>query len=59
MESIGDQMRDSLPETENIYDVTPAEKAAPETANPEPASEVPEDDPLKAMQEATKDSDKK
>ena len=28
MESIGDQMRDSLPATESIYDVAPAEEAA-------------------------------
>ncbi len=59
MENIGDQMRESLPDTENIYDVAPAEKVAPEPVTPEPETEVPEDDPLKAMQEATKTSDKK
>ena len=59
MESIGDQMRDSLPATESIYDVAPAEEAAPSTATPEPEAEVPEDDPLKAMEDATKESGKK
>ena len=59
MESIGDQMRDSLPATESIYDVAPAEEAAPSTATPETEAEVPEDDPLKAMEDATKESGKK
>ena len=60
MESIGDQMRDSLPATENVYDVAPAEEATPpDTPVPEPEAVVPEDDPLKALQDAAKDSGKK
>ncbi len=59
MESIGDQMRDSLPETENIYDVAPAEEGAPSADVPEPEEVVPEDDPLKDMQDAAKTSDAK
>ena len=70
MESIGDQMRDSLPSTDNAYDTAPgaeeapgAEKepgaASPDTAVPEPQSAVPEDDPQKAMQEALKAGGKK
>ena len=63
MESIGDQMRDSLPETENIYDTAPAENTEPEPQAeadvPVPEAETPEDDPLKDMQEAVKKSSKK
>ncbi len=63
MESIGDQMRDSLPETENIYDTAPAENTESEPQAeadvPVPEAETPEDDPLKDMQEAVKKSSKK
>ena len=63
MESIGDQMRDSLPETENIYDTAPAENTESEPQAeadvPVPEAEAPEDDPLKDMQEADKKSSKK
>ena len=63
MESIGDQMRDSLPETENIYDTAPAENTESEPQAeadvPVPEAEAPEDDPLKDMQEAVKKSSKK
>ena len=65
MESIGDQMRDSLPETENIYDTAPAENTEPEPEPqaeadvPVPEAETAEDDPLKDMQEAVKKSSKK
>jgi hypothetical protein len=59
MESIGEQMRDSLPATESPYDAAPGEDVVPGMAAPEPESAVPEDDPLKAMQEAVKGSGKK
>ena len=61
LESIGDQMRDSLPATESIYDAAPSEAPAPEAEAemPEAADELPEDDPLKDLQEATEPGGKK
>jgi tripartite ATP-independent transporter DctM subunit len=59
LESVGDQMRDSLPATESIYDVAPADAVAPETEVPEASEEVPEDDPLKDLQEAAEPNVKK
>ena len=60
MESIGDQMRDSLPDTENIYDVAPPAAAdVPISEVPEPESEVIEDDPLKVLEESTEEGVKK
>jgi TRAP-type mannitol/chloroaromatic compound transport system permease large subunit len=60
MESIGEQMRDSLVDTGNPYDAAPDASEAPASqAEPEPQSAVPEDDPMKAMQEALKAQGKK
>ena len=61
LESIGDQMRDSLPATESLYDAAPGEAPAPEAEAemPEAADELPEDDPLKDLQEATEPGGKK
>lgn len=60
MESIGEQMRDSLPATDSSYGTTPgASEASGSTPAPEPQSAAPEDDPLKAMEEALKASGKK
>ncbi|MBK5205597.1 MAG: TRAP transporter large permease subunit [Polaromonas sp.] len=59
MESIGDQMRDSLPTTDNGYDTSPGASEEPGAAAPEPQSAAPEDDPLKAMQDALKEQGKK
>ncbi len=62
MESIGEQMRDSLPSTDSLYgseEPKPAEEApaeeAPMPEAAEPESPGAEDDPMKAMQEALKD----
>jgi hypothetical protein len=53
MENIGQQMRDTLADTDNPYDTAPEASDAPDsTAVPEPQSAAPEDDPMKAMQEA-------
>jgi TRAP-type mannitol/chloroaromatic compound transport system permease large subunit len=59
MESIGEQMRESLPQTDNGYDTTPDASEQPGTAVPEPQNAAPEDDPLKAMQDALKEQGKK
>ncbi|MDO8719724.1 MAG: TRAP transporter large permease subunit [Polaromonas sp.] len=59
MENIGEQMRESLPQTDNGYDTTPGASEQPSPAVPEPQSAAPEDDPLKAMQDALKDQGKK
>ena len=61
LESIGDQMRDSLPATESLYDAAPSEapEAEAEAEMPEAADELPEDDPLKDLQEATEPGGKK
>jgi len=53
LENIGQQMRDTLADTDNPYDTAPeASKAPDSTAEPGPQSAAPEDDPMKAMQEA-------
>lgn len=59
MESIGEQMRESLPQTDNGYDTTPGASEEPGAAVPEPQSAAPEDAPLKAMQDALKEQGKK
>jgi len=63
MENIGQQMRDTLADTANPYDTTPDASASDAvgstTAEPEPPSAAPEDDPMKAMQEALKRQSKK
>jgi len=60
MENIGQQMRDTLSDTENPYDTAPAASDVPASkAEPEPQSAAPEDDPMKAMQEALKSQGKK
>jgi tripartite ATP-independent transporter DctM subunit len=60
MENIGQQMRDTLADTDNPYDTAPEASEAPDsTAVPEPQSAVPEDDPMKAMQEALDRQSKK
>jgi len=59
MESIGEQMRESLPATDNGYDTAPGASEEPGAAVPEPQSAAPEDDPLKAMQDALKEQGKK
>lgn len=72
MESIGEQMRDSLPATDSGYDTAPGASEEPgttvphsqgeatgTTVVPEPQSAAPEDDPMKAMQEALKAGSKK
>ena len=58
--AIGEQMRESLPQTDTGYDTTsPGASEEPATAAPEPQSAAPEDDPLKAMQDALKEQGKK
>jgi len=53
MENIGQQMRDSLADTANPYDSVPETIEAPGSApESELQSDVPEDDPMKAMQDA-------
>ena len=54
MDSIGQQMQDALTDTENPYDASPDTSEVPSnsTAVPVPQSAAPEDDPMKAMQEA-------
>jgi hypothetical protein len=63
MENIGQQMRDTLADTANPYDTTPDASASDAvgstTVEPEPPSAAPEDDPMKAMQEALKRQSKK
>ena len=59
MESIGEEMRDSLPATDSIYDAVPADVVTPEAEMPEASDEVPEEDPLKDMQETTEPNVKK
>ncbi len=62
LENIGQQMRDTLADTENPYDTAPAPSDTPATASkaePEPQNATPEDDPMKAMQEALKSQGKK
>jgi TRAP-type mannitol/chloroaromatic compound transport system permease large subunit len=60
MENIGQQMRDTLADTANPYDSVPAAIDAPTNAlEPEPQSEAPEDDPMKAMQDALNRQGKK
>ena len=60
MENIGQQMRDTLSDTENPYDTAPAASDVPANkAEPEPQSATPEEDPMKAMQEALKSQGKK
>jgi TRAP-type mannitol/chloroaromatic compound transport system permease large subunit len=60
MENIGQQMRDTLADTDNPYDTAPEASEAPDsTAVPEPQSAAPEDDPMKAMQEALDRQSKK
>ena len=66
MENIGEQMRDSLPQTDNGYDTSPgaseepgAPAPEPQGTAPEPQSAAPEDDPMKAMQDALKAQSKK
>jgi TRAP-type mannitol/chloroaromatic compound transport system permease large subunit len=57
MENIGQQMRDTLADSANPYDTAPYAGEAPATsslAEPEPESAAPEDDPMKAMQDALK-----
>ncbi len=56
MEDIGKQMRETLRETGNIYDMAPPAGAAPGStpAAPEPQSSAPAEDPLKALQETLK-----
>ena len=67
MENIGQQMRDTLADTVNPYETTNPYGKAPDAsdtpgsspAEPEPQSAAPEDDPMKAMQEALKRQSKK
>ena len=61
MESIGQQMRDTLADTANPYDTAPDTSEVPDssTAEPEPQSAAPEDDPMKAMQDALNRQGKK
>jgi len=60
LENIGQQMRDTLSDTANPYDSAPDASEAPaSTAMPEPQSAAPEDDPMKAMQDALKGQGKK
>ncbi|MEY3873017.1 MAG: hypothetical protein RLZZ296_2012 [Pseudomonadota bacterium] len=62
MESIGQQMRDTLTDSANPYDTAPdANEQAPtsSTPEPEPQSTAPEDDPMKAMQDALNRQGKK
>jgi len=60
MENIGQQMRDTLADTANPYDTAPEAGEAPgSTAEPEPESAAPEDDPMKAMQDALNRQGKK
>ncbi len=60
LENIGQQMRDTLSDTANPYDSAPDASEAPaSTAVPEPQSAAPEDDPMKAMQDALKGKGKK
>ena len=62
MENIGQQMRDTLADTANPYDTPPdasASEAPGSTKMPEPQSAAPEDDPMKAMQDALNRQGKK
>ena len=60
MENIGQQMRDTLADTANPYDTAPDASEAPaSTAEPEPQSAAPDDDPMKAMQDALNRQGKK
>ncbi len=67
MENIGQQMRDTLADTANPYETVNPYGKAPDasetpgssTAEPEPQSAAPEDDPMKAMQDALKRQSKK
>jgi TRAP-type mannitol/chloroaromatic compound transport system permease large subunit len=60
MESIGQQMRDTLADTANPYDTVPdAIETSGNAAEPEPQSAAPEDDPMKAMQDALNRQGKK
>ena len=60
LENIGQQMRDTLADTANPYDTAPEASEAPtSSAAPEPQSAAPEDDPMKAMQDALKAQGKK
>jgi TRAP-type mannitol/chloroaromatic compound transport system permease large subunit len=60
MENIGQQMRDTLADTANPYDTAPEAGEAPgSTAEPEAESAAPEDDPMKAMQDALNRQGKK
>jgi len=61
MESISDQMRDSLSTEDGKEDADPGYGAdeEPDSAAPAPQAESAEDDPLKAMQEALKADKKK
>jgi TRAP-type mannitol/chloroaromatic compound transport system permease large subunit len=60
LENIGQQMRDTLADTANPYETAPDASEAPSSsAVPEPQSAAPEDDPMKAMQDALKGQGKK
>ena len=60
MENIGQQMRDTLADTANPYETAPDASEVPASpAAPELQSAVPEDDPMKAMQDALKAQGKK
>jgi hypothetical protein len=61
LESVGQQMRDTLADTANPYDAAPetSEAAGSSPVAPESQSAAPEDDPMKAMQDALKGQGKK